>query len=162
MIDLNDKDIYYIKGKKFGLVIDGNAQTILAVIKGRADKHFSDVRIVEELRLADHSKRTHFDRQKAILFVDGLALIDLLVWAVEQRDWKDGRQFFKSFQRLFGGGDGIRIDSYPTASLAAAGGMAVPGELDHIKAEFIRQHPDAFAALQHREPSVLLEIDVSD
>lgn len=161
MIDLDDKDIYYIKGKKFGLVIDATTQTILAVIKGRADKHFSDVRIVEELRLANHSARTHFDRQKAVLFVDGLALIDLLVWVAEQRDWKDGRQFFTAFQRLFGG-DGIRLDSYPAASLAASGGEGLPGELDYIKAEFIRQHPDAFAALQHREPSFLLEIDVTD
>ncbi|KQV73027.1 hypothetical protein [Rhizobium sp. Root1220] len=101
-----------------------------------------------ELQPARENEKTRFDPDAQKLWLDGLAITDLLAYVAGLREWKSEKEFWKVFETFFGGGQGIRLASHPRAALAAVFNFKLPGELEYFKRQMIDQHPRAFAELQ--------------
>ncbi|MGB3347885.1 MAG: hypothetical protein WBA85_03900 [Brucella anthropi] len=143
----DNQALYYRKNKVTFYINLSNA-TIGCIMNGKKPDHIR-ADIVRKLH-ATHDK-THFDRETETLYLDALALVDLMALIQHRMPNATPKVRHKAFDRLFSGGYADVLTSTSRAAARAGLDLNAPGEESYFKKLAIDAHPIEFSALQRGE-----------
>lgn len=147
MMISDNKALYYRKNR-ITFYINASDATIGCIMNGRKPDHIR-ADIVRNLH-ATHDK-TYFDKEAETLYLDALALIDLMTLILHRMPNATLKAQHKAFNNLFSGGYADVLTSTTRAAARAGRDLNAPGEESYFKGLAIDAHPIEFSALQRGE-----------